>query len=119
MTTQKVSDKQQTTANGIIIPRGFSMKPSQSSGIYPDHEIDFTAQTISDIQTTSNQCIITPRDHAFDLPARGTKERRIKIGEISGPMAPARGALSVRQYHRKDESKILPTKRQRDIRHKS
>ncbi|VDI64590.1 Hypothetical predicted protein [Mytilus galloprovincialis] len=111
MTTQKLSDKQQTTINGIIIPRGFSMKPLQSSGIYPDHEIDFTAQTISDIQTTSNQCIITPRDHAFDLPARGTRKRRIKIGEISGPMAPARGALSVRQYNRKDESKILPTKR--------
>ncbi|VDH95916.1 Hypothetical predicted protein [Mytilus galloprovincialis] len=35
----------------------------------------------------------------------------IKIGEIPGPMAPARGALSVRQYHRKDESIILPTKR--------
>lgn len=51
------------------------------------------------------------RDHAFDLPARGTRKRKIKIGEISGPMAPARSALSVRQYHRKDESKILPTKR--------
>jgi hypothetical protein len=40
---------------------------------------------------------------------RRTEE--IKFGAVSWPMAPSKGALSVRQYHKTDESKILPTKR--------
>lgn len=38
-------------------------------------------------------------------------KRKIKFGDIAEPMAPSRGALPVRQWHRKDESKILATKR--------
>lgn len=51
------------------------------------------------------------RDHAFDLPRKKTCKRNIKFGKVSGPQAPSRGALPVRQYHKTDESKILPTKR--------
>jgi len=46
----------------------------------------------------------------FDSQQKRVK-RKIKLGNISEPMAPSRGALPVRQWHRKDESKILPTKR--------
>jgi hypothetical protein len=37
--------------------------------------------------------------------------RKIKFGSIAEPMAPLRGALPVRQFHKKDESNILPMKR--------
>lgn len=51
------------------------------------------------------------RDHAFDIKKKGKAKRTIKFGSVSGPMAPSRGAMPVRQFHRRDESKILPTKR--------
>ena len=51
------------------------------------------------------------RDHNFDRDERRKVARKIKFGSISNPSEPSRGALPVRQYHRKDESKILPTKR--------
>ena len=38
-------------------------------------------------------------------------KRKIKFGKVSGPIAPSKGALPFRQYHKTDESKILPTKR--------
>ncbi|CAC5367164.1 unnamed protein product [Mytilus coruscus] len=68
--------------------RGFWMKTSRSSGIYPEHEADMTTRKLSDKQQTTTNGIIIPRDHEFDLLVRGTRKRRIKIG------APARGALS-------------------------
>ena len=37
--------------------------------------------------------------------------RKIKFGSIAELMAPLRGALPVRQFHKKDESNILPMKR--------
>lgn len=51
------------------------------------------------------------REHSFDKPAKRKVNRNIKFGSISKPSEPSRGALPVRQYHRKDESKILPSKR--------
>lgn len=51
------------------------------------------------------------RDHAVDLTRKKNCKRNIKFGKVSGPQAPSRGALPVRQYHKTDESKILPTKR--------
>jgi hypothetical protein len=54
---------------------------------------------------------LNSRNHPFDLPRRKTSKRKIKFGKVSGPLAPARGGLPVRQYHKTDESKILPTKR--------
>ena len=37
--------------------------------------------------------------------------RKITFGSIAEPMAPSRGALPVRRFHKKDESKIIPMKR--------
>lgn len=54
--------------------------------------------------------LIFCRDHEFDCRRQPVK-RKIKFGNISEPMAPSRGALPVRQWHQKDESKILATKR--------
>jgi hypothetical protein len=51
------------------------------------------------------------RDHQFDEPRKKKTVRKIKFGSVSGPSEPSRGALPVRQWHRRDESKILPTKR--------
>ena len=51
------------------------------------------------------------RDHEFDKDRKKKASRRIRFGTVSGPSAPSRGALPVRQFHRKDESKILGTKR--------
>ena len=36
---------------------------------------------------------------------------KIKFGKVSGHMAPSKGALPVGQYHKSDESLILPTQR--------
>ncbi|KAI8490370.1 hypothetical protein Bbelb_316380 [Branchiostoma belcheri] len=52
---------------------------------------------------------ITPRNHAFDLIRRRKSQR--KAGHISGPNEPSRGARGVRQHHRVDESKMLPSTR--------
>jgi hypothetical protein len=37
--------------------------------------------------------------------------RKIKFGNIAEPITLSRGALPMRQFHKKDESKILPMKR--------
>lgn len=51
------------------------------------------------------------RDHDFDRPERAKTKRKLKFGYVAQPSAPSRGAQSVRQWHKKDESKILATKR--------
>ena len=51
------------------------------------------------------------RDHDFDCMERKKVSRKIKFGNIAEPIAPSRGALPMRQFHKKDESKILPMKR--------
>lgn len=56
-------------------------------------------------------CLLIYRNHPFDDPNKRKARRKIKFGTVSGPSAPSRGALPVRQFHRKDESKILPSKR--------
>ncbi|XP_062619861.1 uncharacterized protein LOC134281410 [Saccostrea cucullata] len=102
----------------INTDRGFYMRTSKSSGVYPVHEGEVSRMDISTDQCSSSPvCYISsnivPRDHHFDEPERQNVVRKIKFGSISNPSEPSRGALSVRQYHRKDESKILPTKRLR------
>lgn len=52
------------------------------------------------------------RNHAFDDPKLfGKRQRKSKRSDISQPSAVCRGCLPVRQHHRCDESKILPTTR--------
>lgn len=52
------------------------------------------------------------RNHAFDDPKLFEKrQRKSKRSDISQPSAVCRGCLPVRQHHRCDESKILPTTR--------
>ncbi|KAK7507914.1 hypothetical protein BaRGS_00000879 [Batillaria attramentaria] len=51
---------------------------------------------------------ITPRNHSFDSPNRGERAGKRKCGEISGPSHASRGAKPIRQYHKCDETKILP-----------
>lgn len=94
---------------------GFYMRIARSSGVYPTHESD----TVDDrddktepmsTSSRSTNAIVT-RNHAFDEPERAKARRKIQFGFVSDPSAPSRGALPVRQYHRKDESKIIPTKR--------
>ena len=51
------------------------------------------------------------RDHPFDKEERQKPNRIIRFGIVSGPSMPSRGARSVREFHHRDESKILKTKR--------
>ena len=52
-------------------------------------------------------CIHFFRDHDFHMPRQKKSKRKVKFGKVSGPMVHSKGALSVRQYHKTDESKIL------------
>ncbi|XP_035687318.1 uncharacterized protein LOC118423289 [Branchiostoma floridae] len=52
---------------------------------------------------------IKPRNHMFDTPRTRKSHRR--HGQISGPNEPSRGTRGVRQHHRIDESKMLPSTR--------
>ena len=47
----------------------------------------------------------------FDARLRGKRKARRRLVEIKGPDEAARGVSGVRQYHKCDESKILPHKR--------
>lgn len=56
--------------------------------------------------------IIFFRDHFFDTAMRKRrKQRKTKRCDVSKPNEVTRGCLPVRQHHKCDESKILPTKR--------
>ena len=48
------------------------------------------------------------RDHEFDAHIRARRNPKRKSAVFSKPNEPARGCMPVRQYHRRDESKILP-----------
>ena len=48
------------------------------------------------------------RDHVFDLPLRVRGKKKRKASSVSQPNKPARGIMPVRQFHKVDESKILP-----------
>ena len=47
----------------------------------------------------------------FDARARSKRKAKRRLVEIKGPDEAARGVAGVRQYHKCDESKILPHKR--------
>jgi hypothetical protein len=48
------------------------------------------------------------RDHEFDAHIRVRRNPKRKSMVVSKPNEPARGCMTVRQYHRRDESKIVP-----------
>ncbi|XP_033725248.1 uncharacterized protein LOC117315212 [Pecten maximus] len=99
--------------------RGFYMRTSRNSGVYPVHESDVQAdQDDATVASKSTSNLLTKfstnivlRDHPFDKPERGRVSRKMRFGTISKPMEPSRGAMPVRQWHKTDESKILATKR--------
>lgn len=47
----------------------------------------------------------------FDLKDRSKRKAQRKLATISEPDCAARGVAPVRQFHKVDESKILPHKR--------
>jgi len=51
------------------------------------------------------------RNHIFDLKARSKRKAHRKVATISDPGDAARGVAPIRQFHKCDESKILPHKR--------
>jgi hypothetical protein len=63
-------------------------------------------------------CTFTPYPFIFhwqfysyfrdDAPIRARRNPKRKSAVVSKPNEPARGCMPVRQYHTKDESKILP-----------
>ena len=59
--------------------------------------------------------IINFRDHYFDHPSRARTKGKRKHGTISSLEEAPRGARGVREYHKVDESKILPEKRAFDL----
>ena len=54
---------------------------------------------------------ITARTHGFDTKSVHQRKKRQKWSKVANPTEVARGTRGVRQYHRIDESKILPEKR--------
>ena len=49
------------------------------------------------------------RYHPFDDHSRRRrKPKRKKVGDVHRPELPARGAQPIREFHRRDESKIFP-----------
>ena len=51
------------------------------------------------------------RDHAFDSENRGRRTHSRPSGLISEPSVPVHGERGVRQFHRRDHSKILAHRR--------
>ena len=71
-------------------------------------------QNYSSSDSVLNLCIkllIHFRDHDFDKAENGRATARRKSCKISLPDQPAHGENGVRQYHKKDDSKILAFKR--------
>ncbi len=58
----------------------------------------------------TNKTNFISRDHFFDKPTRKRTVGKRKHGTLSEFGAPPRKAQPVRQYHKCDESKILPEK---------
>jgi hypothetical protein len=48
------------------------------------------------------------RDHPFDSSDRKRGKTKRKLGNVSKPEEPGRRPLTVREYHRTHEAKILP-----------
>ncbi|CAH1789092.1 unnamed protein product [Owenia fusiformis] len=103
--------------------RTFQMSTAKRP-VYPQHKLDEQAPSNPEenfvpdeikFNASTNKMEISAihlRDHYFDSVKRAArKQRKGKAGDVSNPRAPSRGALPVRQYHRVDESKILPTQR--------
>ncbi|XP_035692098.1 uncharacterized protein LOC118426684 [Branchiostoma floridae] len=94
--------------------RKWDMRTKKSS-VYPvvtaDPEHDSPTMEMEPCLSQDKKHIreIKPRNHMFDTPRTRKSHRR--HGQISGPNEPSRGTRGVRQHHRIDESKMLPSTR--------
>ncbi|KAK7105400.1 hypothetical protein V1264_016787 [Littorina saxatilis] len=91
--------------------RSFHVRTSKAA-VYPEatfhNSLSSSSVTFQRIQLNNVQHIF-PRDHFFDTASRQRlKKRKKKSSTVSSPCQPSRGEMGVRQYHRRDESKILP-----------
>ena len=55
--------------------------------------------------------VVSVQGTQIDRPRKKKAATRIRFGTVSAPSALSRGALPVRLFHRRDESKILGAKR--------
>ncbi|XP_053397710.1 uncharacterized protein LOC128556471 [Mercenaria mercenaria] len=111
--------------------RGFHMRTSRSS-VYPvveghiltdnndlsdpEVEISETEKGEDTLMTDYNgtkSLTIVPVNHAFDQPERRRTKARRKLGGLTSDLdAPPKGTLPMRrEFHKCDESKVLPNKR--------
>jgi hypothetical protein len=55
--------------------------------------------------------ILFSRDHFFNTVARARTKPKRKTSRISGPDEAGRGVLLIQEFHKTNESKILPERR--------
>nr|XP_022290428.1 uncharacterized protein LOC111102067 [Crassostrea virginica] len=84
----------------------FHIKTSKAE-VYPN-----TAYIKGDLPQEERECVsdsnlICPRNHQFDYEERGRGMHRRKKGLITRPDEPAQSERGVRQYHARNDSKIL------------
>ncbi|CAG2192105.1 unnamed protein product [Mytilus edulis] len=85
--------------------------------VYPQHSLLPVTDKTEICVATYTECNhqipqIYPRNHTFDSPSRlNKKQRKSKRSDVSKPNAVSRGCLPIRQHHKCDESKVLPTTR--------
>jgi hypothetical protein len=94
-------------------PKGVSLFRKENETSF---ELDFMEAEMRPEFQECGENICAEEDDIFVFRQKKSK-RKIKFGAVSGPMAASKGALSVRQYHETDESKILPTKRDSEYLH--
>ncbi|CAG2257675.1 unnamed protein product [Mytilus edulis] len=96
--------------------RSFRINTTRKA-VYPEVQLvdNFVQPVDVNMQDVSSDLYlrsITLRDHLFDKPIRRRrKQRTTKRSDVSKPGEVARGCLPIRQHHKTDESKILPTTR--------
>ncbi|XP_071158962.1 uncharacterized protein [Mytilus edulis] len=96
--------------------RAFNINTSRRP-VYPQHSLLPVTDKTEICVATYTECNhqipqIYPRNHTFDSPSRlNKKQRKSKRSDVSKPNAVSRGCLPIRQHHKCDESKVLPTTR--------
>ncbi|CAG2200998.1 unnamed protein product [Mytilus edulis] len=102
----------QLLSTRLMPNRPFHMSLSRAK-VYPVKDLmaQCGTETIMPfVYPTLTNCIKL-RDHMFDLKDRSKRKAQRKLATISEPDCAARGVAPVRQFHKVDESKILPHKR--------
>ncbi|XP_060569211.1 uncharacterized protein LOC132727658 [Ruditapes philippinarum] len=92
---------------------------SQESDIFDDSDSESGKNStekrvyLSTLHQQSKLRTLKPTDHAFDQPDRRRTKARRKLGVLTSNLdAPPKGTLPMRrEYHKCDESKVLPNKR--------